>query len=150
MRLSLCFVLRWPRVADRTSTSNDLLTVAVPQLHIESFDCEGQCASYTLLPFAQQFHTCLPQNCLFRNKNHQNPEHSIIFLNTSANVSPHLWKKSGHQILPENHRAIYIVHPPYQFRTAENAVCWSRSTVRQFNHFTTLLQTSEFTQVSPF
>ena len=95
-------------------------------------------------------HTCRPQNCIFRNKNHQNPEHSIIFLNTSANVSPHLWKKSGHQILPENHRAIYIVHLPYRFRTAENAVCWSRSTVRQFNHFTTLLRTSEFTQVSPF
>ena len=33
-------------------------------------------------------HTCLPQNCVFRNKNHQNPEHSIIFQNASANVSP--------------------------------------------------------------
>ena len=28
--------------------------------------------------------------------------------------------------------------------------CWSRSIVRQSNHFTTVLRTSEFTQVSPF
>ena len=41
------------------------------------------------------------------------------------------------------------MHLPYRFRTAENAVCQSRSTVRQFNHFTTVLQTQEFTQVSP-
>ena len=33
-------------------------------------------------------HTCQPKNCVFRNKYHQNPEHSIIFYNTSANVSP--------------------------------------------------------------
>ena len=43
--------------------------------------------------WCSHYHTCLPQNCVFRNKNHQNPEHSIIFWNTSANVSPHLWKK---------------------------------------------------------
>ena len=93
--------------------------------------------------WCSHYHTCLPQNCVFRNKNHQNPEHSIIFWNTSANVSPHLWKRSGYQILQENHGATYIVHLPY-------AVCHSCSTVCQFNHFTTLLQTSEFTQVSPF
>ena len=40
--------------------------------------------------------------------------------------------------------------PPYRFRTDENTVCRSHSTVHQFNHFTTLLWTSEFTQVSPF
>ena len=33
------------------------------------------------------FHTCLPQNYVFRNKSYQNPEQSIIFRNTSANVS---------------------------------------------------------------
>ena len=95
-------------------------------------------------------HTCLTQNCIFRNENHQNLEHSIIFRNTSANVSPHQWNKSGYQILWENHRAIYTKHLPYPFRAAENTVCRSRSTVHQFNHFTTLLQTSEFTRVSLF
>ena len=59
-------------------------------------------------------------------------------------------KKSGNKILWENRRAIYIVHLPYRFHAAENAVCKSRSTVCQFNHFTTLLRTSEFTQVSSF
>ena len=29
--------------------------------------------------------------------NHQNPEHSKIFRNTSANVSPHSWNKSSYQ-----------------------------------------------------
>ena len=43
----------------------------------------------------------------------------------------------------------YTVHLPYRFGAAENTVCWSRSTVHQFNHFTTTLQTSEFMQVSP-
>ena len=95
-------------------------------------------------------HTCLPQNCFFRNKNHKNPEHSKIFRNTSANVSPYLWNKSSYQILWENHRAIFTVHLLYRFRTAENPVCRSHLTVCQFNHFTTLLRTSEFTQVSAF
>ena len=95
-------------------------------------------------------HTCLPQNCIFRNKNHQNPEHSITFKNTLANVSPHLLNKSGYQILQENHRAIYTVHLPCQFCTAENAVFRSQSTVSQSIHFTTALRTSESTQVSPF
>ena len=40
------------------------------------------------------------------------------------------------------------MHLPYRFHAAENAVFQSRSTVRQFNHFTTVLRTSEFTQVS--
>ena len=56
-------------------------------------------------------HTCLSHNCIFRNKNHQNPEHSIIFRNTSANVSPHLWNKSNYQILWENRRAIHCAPP---------------------------------------
>ena len=43
----------------------------------------------------------------------------------------------------------YAVHLPYRFRAAENAVCQSCSIVRRFNHFTTALRTSEFTQVSP-
>ena len=47
-------------------------------------------------------------------------------------------------------QAIYIVHLPYRFRTAENAVCRSWLTVCQFNHFTTRLQTSAFMQVLPF
>ena len=51
-----------------------------------------------------QSHTCLPQSCIFGNKNHQNPEQSIIFWNASANISSHLWNKSGCQILRENHR----------------------------------------------
>ena len=42
------------------------------------------------------------------------------------------------------------MHLPYWFRAAENAVCRSRSTVHQCNHFTSLLWTSEFMQVSPF
>ena len=91
-----------------------------------------------------------PPNCIFRNKNRQNPEQSLIFQNTSANVSPHLWNKSSYQSLRENHRAIYTVHLPYRFRAAESTACRSRLTVCQFNHFTTLLRTSEFTQVSPF
>ena len=37
-----------------------------------------------------------------------------------------------------------------RFRAAENDVCQSCLTVRQFNHFTTLPQTSEFRKVSPF
>ena len=56
-------------------------------------------------------HTCLPRNCVFRNKNHQKPEHSIIFPNTSANVSPHLWNKSSYQILQENQTAIHCAPP---------------------------------------
>ena len=44
----------------------------------------------------------------------------------------------------------YIVCFPYQFNAAENAVCRSCSTVRQSNHITTVLWTSEFTQVTPF
>ena len=64
---------------------------------------------------------------------------------------PHIYeKKSSYQILWENHRAILIVHLLYRFRTAENPVCRSNLTVCQFNHFTTLLRTSEFTQVSAF
>ena len=43
----------------------------------------------------------------------------------------------------------YTMHLPYRFRAAENAVCRSRSTVRQSNHFTKLLRTSESTQASP-
>ena len=43
----------------------------------------------------------------------------------------------------------YTVHLPNRFSAAENAVCRSHSTVCQFNHFTTVLQTSEFMQVSP-
>ena len=60
-------------------------------------------------------HTCLPQNCIFRNKNHQNPEHSIIFQNTSANVSPHLCNTYSYQILQENQRAIHCA-PPLSIR----------------------------------
>ena len=80
-------------------------------------------------------HTRLPKNCVFNNKNHQNLEHSTIFRSTSANVSPHLFNKSGYQILRENHKAIYTVHLPYWFRAAENIVCQS---------------CSEFTKVSPY
>ena len=44
----------------------------------------------------------------------------------------------------------YTVHLPYQFSAAENAVWRSGSTVSHANHITTVLRTSEFTQVSPF
>ena len=47
----------------------------------------------------------------FQEQNHQNPEHSIIFKNTSANISQHLWNKSSYQILRENWRAIHCVPP---------------------------------------
>ena len=57
-------------------------------------------------------HTCLPQNCIFRNKNHQNLEHSITFRNASVNISLHLCNKSGYLILRENHRAIYFGQIP--------------------------------------
>ena len=56
-------------------------------------------------------HTCLPPNCIFRNKNHQNPEHSIFFQNASANVSPHLSNKSSYQIVCENCRALHCAPP---------------------------------------
>ena len=45
-------------------------------------------------------------------KNHQTLQHSIIFRNTSANVSPHLWNNSSYQISRENHRAILHLTPP--------------------------------------
>ena len=57
-------------------------------------------------------HTCLPHKCVFRNKNDQHPEHSIIFRNTSGNISPHLYNNSSYQILWENHRAILHCAPP--------------------------------------
>ena len=34
----------------------------------------------------------------------------IIFRNTSANISPHFWNKSGCQILRKNYRAFYLTH----------------------------------------
>ena len=104
------------------------------------------CITHTHTHCTLQTHTCLPQNCVLRNKNHQNPEHRIIFRNTSANVSPHLWNKSSYQILQENRRAIHCAPPLLIPRSWER--CRSRSTVRQFNHFTTVLWTSQFTQVS--
>ena len=67
-------------------------------------------------------HICLPQICVFRNKYHQNPEHSIIFQNTSANVSPHNWNKSGYQILQENHRAIHCAPPLLILRSWERSL----------------------------
>ena len=54
-------------------------------------------------------HTCLPKNCVFRNKNHQNSEYSIIFWNTLEKVSAHL--RSSYQILRENRRAIHCAPP---------------------------------------
>ena len=87
-------------------------------------------------------HTCLSQNCVFWNKNHPHPEHCIIFRNPLANISPHLWHKSGYQILLENHRAIHIVHLPHWFCVVVNTVCWSCSTSHPSNHFTKALQTS--------
>ena len=94
-------------------------------------------------------HTCLSQNCIFRNKNHQNPENSMIFWNTSANVLPNLLNKSTYQIFRENHRAVYCASPLLI------PCCWECCLLialdsHQPNHFTTVLWTSEFTQVSPF
>ena len=91
-------------------------------------------------------HTCLPQNCVSIHKNHPNLEHSVIFRNTSANVSPHIWNKSGCQILQENHRAIYLTDSVCSWK---RYFCRSRLIVHQPNHFATVLRTSEFTQVSP-
>ena len=85
-----------------------------------------------------------PQNGIFRNKK------ITKIRNTSANVSPHSWNKSGRQILPENHRAIYFVHLPYWFRAVQNAVCLLHLTVRKTSNFTTILRASELTQVSSF
>ena len=94
-----------------------------------------------------QFRTCLPQNCVFRNKNQQNPEQSIILPNTSVNVSPHLWNKSSYQILWKNQRAIHCA-PPWSILYS-----WERCLPIMLNcpsvHFTTVLRTSEFTQVPP-
>ena len=83
-------------------------------------------------------------------KNHQNLEYSIIFRNALVNISQFLRNKFGYQILWGKHRAIYTMYLPYWFHTAEKAVCRSCSTVHQSNHFTTVLRTSEFMQVSPF
>ena len=91
-------------------------------------------------------HTGLPKNCVFRNRNHQNLEHGIIFWNTSANVSPHLWNKSGCQFLRENHRAIYLANS-VQLRMLFLLITLA---VNQSNHFTTAPGISEFTHVSPF
>ena len=44
----------------------------------------------------------------------------------------------------------YIVHLPYWFCAPEKTVCWSCLTVRQSNHFTTVLRTSESMQVLSF
>ena len=59
---------------------------------------------------------------------------------------------TSYQILQQNHRAILHCTCTFltQFCAAENAVCWSYSTVQQTNHFTTVLPISEFMQVSPF
>ena len=57
-------------------------------------------------------YACLPQNCVFRNKNYQNLEHSTIFINTLANISPNLWNNSNCQIIWENHRAVLHCEPP--------------------------------------
>ena len=63
-------------------------------------------------------HTCLPQNCIFRNKNHRNLEHGIIFRNTSANVA-HIYEiNPAARFYGKNHRAIYLT----DFMQAENAV----------------------------
>ena len=61
-------------------------------------------------------------NCLFSNKNPPNPEHSIIFRNTSANVSPHLWNKSSYHILRENPRAIHCAPPLLILRSWERCL----------------------------
>ena len=91
-------------------------------------------------------HAYMPTPKLYFQENHQNPEHSIIIKNTSANISPHLWNKSGYQILQENHRAIYLTDSA-QLRT----LFWPiMHAVRQSNHFTTALGTLEVMQVSPF
>ena len=84
----------------------------------------------------------LTKNCVFRKKYHQNG-HSILFRNTLANVSQHLWNNSSGQILQENHRAIYLTD------SAQLRMLFLPITLDS-NHLTTVLQTSEFTQVSPF
>ena len=76
----------------------------VMKYHQTKFDFQRMNSSEDV---AVIFHTCLLQNCVLRNKNHQNPEHSIIFRSTSANVSPHLWNTSSYQILWENREAIH-------------------------------------------
>ena len=86
-------------------------------------------------------HTCLPQNCIFRNPNHQNPEHGLIFQTTLANI---FWFFKGKS---QGNPTMCILN---WVGKAENAVRWSRLTVHQSNHFTTILQTSDFTQMSPF
>ena len=65
-----------------------------------------------ILEVGFQMHTCQPHKCVFSNKNHQNLECSIIFRNTSANISPHPWNNSSYQILWQNHRAILHSAPP--------------------------------------
>ena len=98
--------------------------------------------SAVVTPIKSWLHTCLPQNCVFRNTNHQNPKHSIIFRNTPANVSPHLWTKSSYQILGKIKGNLHCA-PPFH-------ISWSRPTVHQSNRFTTVLWISEFKQMSPF
>ena len=52
-----------------------------------------------------------PEITFSDNKNHPSLKHSIIFQNTSPNVSPHLWNKSSNKILWENRRAIHCAPP---------------------------------------
>ena len=42
------------------------------------------------------------------------------------------------------------MHLLYRFHLAENNICWSCSTVCLSNHFSSVMRTSEFTEVSPF
>ena len=95
----LCLFYEWIRLDKQQHQKKKKKSTVTKKVHI----CKS---NLTFL----SFHTCLPQNCIFRNQNHQSLEHGIIFRNT-ANVSPHLWNNSSYQTVQENHRAILHCAP---------------------------------------
>ena len=78
-------------------------------------------------------------------------QYTASFSGTHRQTYPHI-----HEIILATRfyrkitRQSFTVYLPYRFCTAENAICWSCLTKHQSNNLTTVLQLSEFMQVSPF
>ena len=124
-------------------------------LHHTASSISSQLSFCAPIPYTHKsahtyIHACPPQNCIFRNKNHQNPEHSI-FSGTHHQTYHHIYEinpatRSYRKVTGQSTLCSSLTHS-VQLRTL---VCQSRLTICQFNHFTTVLQTTEFTKVSPF
>ena len=81
-------------------------------------------------------HIRLLLNCIFRNLGHQNPEHGMIFRNTTANVSTHAWNQSGQRFFRKITGQSYSVCLCYWIGASGGTVC--KPTVHQLNDFTTV------------